>query len=87
MKMNCILKLFKSNQDEIHIGTSELSNRILEIQRRIAFLRSNLEIAEQPCSTAPVLTEPVVAISAETNKQSKDQEIMMMKAKLLGKKI
>jgi hypothetical protein len=90
--MNWFLNLFKGNQDEIHTKTSELTDKIVEIQERIAVLRSSLEKAEKSNKSVASSSQPVVATPTTPAKQdavrnNKEQEMIALKAKLLGKKL
>ena len=70
---------------------SDLSIRVAEIQSRIAALRSSLERTEGSNKNTPTQPKPVVGIPEPTDKTSdvriaKAEEMMALKAKLLGKK-
>ena len=71
--------------DEIE---SDLSIRIAEIQSRIATLRRSVERSEKSSKIVAPQPEPVVAAATEENfKTTKEQDMMALKAKLLGKKL
>jgi hypothetical protein len=90
--MNWFLNLFKGNQDEIHTGASELTDKIIDIQGRIAAIRSSLERAEKSnksvaSSTQPVVATPTTSTTQDAVRNNKEQEMIALKAKLLGKKL
>jgi hypothetical protein len=90
--MNWLLNLFKGNQNEIYTGTSELTDKIIEIQGRIAAFRSSLERAEKSnksvaTSSQPVVATPTTPATQDAVRTDKAQEMIALKAKLLGKKL
>jgi hypothetical protein len=90
--MRWLLNLFKGNQLEIYTGTSELTDKIVDIQGRIAAIRSSLERAEKSnksvaTSSQPVVATPTTPISQDAVRTDKTQEMIALKAKLLGKKL
>jgi hypothetical protein len=92
MTMRWLLNLFKGNHNEIYTGTSELTDKIVDIQGRIAAIRSSLERAEKSnksvaTSSQPVVATPTTPISQDAVRTDKTQEMIALKAKLLGKKL
>ena len=90
--MRWLLNLFKGNHNEIYTGTSELTDKIVNIQGRIAAIRSSLERAEKSNKSVATSPQPVVATSTTPATQDavrtdKAQEMIALKAKLLGKKL
>lgn len=78
---------FWNRKEIIDEFESDLSSRIVEIQSRITALRSSLESSNRSYKNASTSSQPTVA--AETTlptKTNKEQEMMALKAKLLGKK-
>ena len=90
--MRWFSNLFKGNQDEIYTRTSELTDKIINIQGRIAAIRSSLERAEKSnksvaTSSQPVVATPTTPITQDAVRTDKAQEMIALKAKLLGKKL
>lgn len=92
--MNWLSNLFKVKENEVCTGTSELNNRIIEIQGRIAALRSSLggtEKSNQNITPTQQLPQASGVHTPDTSgyneRTTKEAEMMALKAKLLGKKL
>lgn len=78
-------------QEESYVASDDFAIRILDIQTRIAALKSSLGWTEKSIKTTQAQSKPVVAPTPELQSQTdvreqKEAELNDLKAKLLGKK-
>jgi hypothetical protein len=81
----------KHKQEESYVTSDDFAIRILDIQTRIASLRSRLGWTEKSNKSTQTQSKPVVASTPTVQKQDpiraqKEAELNDLKAKLLGKK-
>jgi hypothetical protein len=89
--MKWLKKLFaveETNSD--WVTPSDLSKRVAEIQQRITTLKRSIDRTEKPYPSSPTQSKPLVDTTPQQSideaRATKAEEMMAMKAKLLGKK-
>lgn len=88
--MKWIKRLFIGEKNDIE--TSDLPDRVSEIESRISTLRSGLERPKKSIEIPSTQAEPLVDTTQQQSqpigdeRSAKESEMMALKAKLLGKK-
>jgi uncharacterized small protein (DUF1192 family) len=85
--MKWFKKIFQSPKEETGYDSSELSNRVAELRSRITALRNSVERNDKSYLNKQTPVHTPVENIQPSESSTKEQEMMALKAKLLGKKL